>query len=326
VIEYVRMLVGVKAIETLSTGYLNALEYARQRIQGPDLPRAADKTSPRVAILRHPDVRRSLMMQKSHVEGLRALVLYTADVQDRIGALEYEAARGAGDEAALQALRRRNDLLLPLVKGYGSEKSYELLAQSLQVFGGSGYTRDYPIEQYLRDAKIDTLYEGTTAIQALDLFFRKIGRDQGATLSALLEEIHGFVKGDAGNGQLQAERALLGEALEHTGAMLTAMAGFYASSLMAADPSDSDGHIYRIGLNTTPLLYSIAELLIAWLLLRQADVALAAQASGSDDPFYAGKVAAARWFATQVLPQFSGRREILERTDLGIMELDDHAW
>jgi hypothetical protein len=326
VIEYARMLVGVKAIETLSTGYLNAVEYARQRIQGPDLPRAADKTSPRVAILRHPDVRRSLMTQKAHVEGLRALALYTADLQDRIGAAEHALANGTGDDGELDGMRRRNDLLLPLVKGYGSEKSYELLAQSLQVFGGSGYTRDYPLEQYIRDAKIDTLYEGTTAIQALDLFFRKIGRDQGATLSELLEEVYAFAKGDAGNGLLQAERALLGQALEHTGAMMTTLAGFYARSLMASDASEAAGQIYLIGLNTTPLLFSVAELLIAWLLLRQAEVALAAQAAGDTAPFYSGKIAAARWFATQVLPQFAGRREILERTDLGVMELDDAAW
>jgi hypothetical protein len=326
VIEYARMLVGVKAIETLSTGYLNAVDFARQRIQGPDLARATEKASPRVAILRHPDVRRSLMTQKSHVEGMRALALYTADLQDRIRLAEHEVANGAGDPAALDGLRRRNDLLLPLVKGYGSEKSYELLAQTLQVFGGSGYTRDYPIEQYLRDAKIDTLYEGTTAIQALDLFFRKIGRDHGTTLGALLEEVHAFAKGDAGNGQLQAERALLGDALEHTGAMLVAMAGFYARAQTASDAAGAAGQIYLIGLNTTQLLFTVAELLIAWLLLRQADVALAAQASGDHDPFYAGKIAAARWFATQVLPQFSARRDILERTDLGIMELDDGAW
>ena len=334
VIEYARMLVGVKAIETLSTGYLNAVDYARERIQGPDLARATDKTSPRVAIIRHPDVRRSLMAQKAHVEGLRALALYAADLQDRIRLAEHDgderatAAPGAAEasDERLEALRRRNDLLLPLVKGYGSEKSYELLAQSLQVLGGSGYTRDYPLEQYLRDAKIDTLYEGTTAIQALDLFFRKIGRDGGATLGALLEEVHAFAKGDAGNGRLAAERALLGEALEHTGDMLTAMAGFYGRSLAAREPADAAGQIYLIGLNATPLLFSIAELLIAWLLLRQAEVALAAQEQGSDDPFYAGKVAAAHWFATQVLPQFAGRREILQRTDLGVMELDDAAW
>ena len=326
VIEYARMLVGVKAIETLSTGYLNAVEYAKQRIQGPDLARATDKTSPRVAILRHPDVRRSLMTQKAYVEGLRALAFYTAHVQDRIRAAEHEQANGTGDAAALDRLRRRNDLLLPLVKGYGSEKSYELLAQSLQVFGGSGYTRDYPLEQYLRDAKIDTLYEGTTAIQALDLFFRKIGRDQGATLSELLEEINTFAKGDAGNGQLQTERALLGDALEHTGAMLSTLAGYYARSLMASDKAEAAGQIYLIGLNTTPLLFTVAELLIACLLLQQAEVAIAAQAAGKTDPFYSAKIAAARWFVTQVLPQFAGRREILERTDLGVMELDDDAW
>jgi hypothetical protein len=325
VIEYARMLVGVKAIETLSTGYLNAVEYATQRVQGADLARAADKTSPRVPIIRHPDVRRSLMDQKAHVEGLRALALYTADLQDRVRAAEHEAAAGGGDAETLEALRRRNDLLLPLVKGYGSEKSYELLAQSLQVFGGSGYTRDYPLEQYVRDAKIDTLYEGTTAIQALDLFFRKIGRDSGATLSALLEEVHAFAKGDAGNGQLQAERALLGEALEHTGGMLAAMAGFYARSRAAADDQAAAAQIYRLGLNTTPLLFSIAELLIAWLLLRHAEVALAALET-SDDAFYRGKVVAARWFAAQILPQFSARRTILEHTDLSVMEMDDDAW
>ena len=322
VIEYARMLVGTKAIETLSTGYLNAVEYARQRIQGPDLPHAADKTSPRVAIIRHPDVRRSLMQQKSHVEGLRALVMYIADLQDRIGVLEHDGADGA----TLDGLRRRNDLLLPLIKGYGSEKSYELLAESLQIFGGSGYTRDYPLEQYLRDAKIDTLYEGTTAIQALDLFFRKIGRDQGATLGELLAEVHEFAKGDAGNGQLLRERALLDTALQHTGGMLTTLAGFYARSLTAQDQANAAGQIYLIGLNATPLLFSIAELIIGWLLLRHAEVALEVQRTGSDDPFYAGKIAAARWFAAQVLPLFAARREILEHSDLGVMHLDDAAW
>jgi alkylation response protein AidB-like acyl-CoA dehydrogenase len=326
VIEYARMLVGVKAIETASTGYLNALAYARERVQGPDLARAADKTSPRVPIIRHPDVRRSLMMQKAHVEGMRALVLYTAVLQDDIGLLEHREASGDGDTEELERLRRRNDLLLPLVKGYGSETSYALLAQSLQTFGGSGYTRDYPLEQYIRDAKIDTLYEGTTAIQALDLFFRKIARDQGATITELFAEVHTFAKGDAGNGQLAAERTLLGEALEHTGAMLTTLGGYLAASATAADDADAAGHIYRVGLSTTPLLLSVAELVIAWLLLRHAEVALAARDGGDDDAFYEGKVAAARWFATQVLPTFAARRDVLERTDLAVMELDDRAW
>jgi alkylation response protein AidB-like acyl-CoA dehydrogenase len=326
VIEYARMLVGTKAIETLSTGYLNALQYARERVQGPDLARASEKTSPRVPIIKHPDVRRSLMTQKAHVEGMRALVLYTAVVQDDIGLLEHQVAAGTGDEVELQRLRRRNDLLLPLVKGYGSEKSYELLAQSLQILGGSGYTRDFPLEQYIRDAKIDTLYEGTTGIQALDLFFRKIARDQGATIRDLFGEVLQFAKGDAGNGALEAERALLDDALEHTGAMLTTLAGYLMTSMTNADQDEAAGHIHRVGLLTTPLLFSIAELVIAWLLLRHADVALDAQDAGDDDPFYDGKVAAARWFASQVLPTFAIRREILEATDLAVMKLDDRAW
>ncbi|HWB72016.1 MAG TPA: acyl-CoA dehydrogenase [Egibacteraceae bacterium] len=311
IVEYARMLVGAKAIETLSTGYLNALDYAKQRVQGPDLARAADKTAPRVEIIRHPDVRRMLMEQKAHVEGLRALVLYAASVQDRVALAE------ADDPDAAAGLARLNDLLLPLLKGYGSEKSYELLALSLQVLGGSGYCRDYPVEQYLRDAKIDTLYEGTTGIQGLDMFFRKVGRDQGATLARLLGEILAFAKGDAGDGALAAERNLLGRALEDVQGMVAAMARFARQS------------VYLAGLNTTGLLFSLSELVVGWLLLRQAEVALAAlrrDVTPADRAFYRGKVAAARYFTRTVLPLLSSRRSVVEGTDLALMELDDAAF
>ncbi len=317
VIEYARMMVGTKAIETLSTGYLNALDYAKERVQGADLTQAADKTAPRVEIIRHPDVRRMLMAQKAHVEGMRALVLYTASIQDEIEILE-EAGQSGGE--AHTAAVKRNDLLLPLVKGYGSEKSYELLSLSLQVLGGSGYIRDYPIEQYIRDAKIDTLYEGTTGIQGQDLFFRKIGKDQGATLTALLTEVAEFAKGDGGGGALAAERARLAAALEDVQGMLGSMVGFFGH--------ESGKGIYLVGLNTTEFLSSLSELVIGWLLLRHAEVALAAlgqDPSERDRAFYEGKVAAARWFAGRVLPQLSTRREILASTDMELMDLDDRA-
>jgi len=179
IIESARMMVGTKAIATLSTGYLNALEYAKERVQGADLVQMADKAAPRVTITHHPDVRRSLMTQKAYAEGLRALVLYTAAQQDAVALAE---ARGEHDELA----ERVNDLLLPLVKGVGSERSWVLLGtESLQTFGGSGFLQDYPLEQYVRDAKIDTLYEGTTAIQGMDFFFRKIVRDKGQALAHL---------------------------------------------------------------------------------------------------------------------------------------------
>ena len=179
VIEYARMMVGTKAIATLSAGYQQALAYAKTRVQGPDLTVAKDKNSPRVEIIKHPDVRRSLMTQKSYSEGMRALVLYTASIQD-----EFALAQADGsDKERIEDLLLINDLLLPIVKGYGSEKSWTLLGtESLQTFGGSGFTTDWPLEQYVRDAKIDTLYEGTTAIQGLDFFFRKIVRDRGLSL------------------------------------------------------------------------------------------------------------------------------------------------
>ncbi len=155
IIEYARMMVGTKAIATLSSGYLNALEYAKSRQQGADLLRQADKTAPRVEIIKHPDVRRSLMLQKAYAEGLRALVLYTATWQDTVA-----KAEAAGDAETAAVGKRVNDLLLPLVKGVGSERAYELLGhESLQTFGGSGFLQDYPLEQYVRDSKIDTLYE-----------------------------------------------------------------------------------------------------------------------------------------------------------------------
>ena len=311
VIENARMMVGTKAIATLSTGYLNALAFAKERVQGADLTQFTDKTAPRVTITHHPDVRRALMLQKSYAEGMRALVLYTATVQDSI---ELANATGTPNEDAA----RLNDLLLPIVKGVGSERSYELLAQSLQTFGGSGYLQDYPVEQYLRDAKIDTLYEGTTAIQGMDLFFRKVVRDKGSALAALMDQIALFAKGDAGNGQLKAERALLGTALEDAQGMVAAMVGFLT------DAADDARSVYKVGLNTTRLLLALGDLVIGWLLLRQAEAALLKLTAGTrDDAFYAGKVAAARFFAATRLPLLTAERAVTEMTDLDLMDLDE---
>ena len=170
------MMVGTKAIAHAVHRLPDALEYAKERVQGADLTQMTDKTAPRVTITHHPDVRRSLMPQKAYAEGLRALYLYTATYQD---AAVAQARARRRRRAAVTV----NDLLLPIVKGVGSERAYANLTESLQTFGGSGYLQDYPIEQYIRDAKIDSLYEGTTAIQAQDFFFRKIVRDQGVALA-----------------------------------------------------------------------------------------------------------------------------------------------
>ena len=322
VIENARMMVGTKAIATLSTGYLNALDYAKERVQGPDLTRASDKTAPRVTITHHPDVRRSLMTQKSFAEAMRALVLYTASWQDRVLVAEH---RGEKDELA----ERVNDLLLPIVKGYGSERSWVLLGtESLQTLGGSGFLQEYPIEQYVRDAKIDTLYEGTTAIQGQDLFFRKIVKDQAQALGHVANEVKAFIESEAGNGRLKVERELLGEALENGQAIV----GTLIEQLMSADPSAEGGdlrNIYKVGLNTSRLLMVLGDIVCSWLLLRQAEVALeklAGEVTPADKTFYEGKVAAAQFFARNVLPKIAAERAIAEGTDLSLMDLDEAAF
>jgi alkylation response protein AidB-like acyl-CoA dehydrogenase len=318
VIEYARMMVGTKAIATLSTGYLNALDYAKTRVQGADLTQMTDKTAPRVTITHHPDVRRSLMLQKSYAEGMRALIAYTAYWQDLI-----EMAQKGNTDVDLDMAERMNDLLLPIVKGVGSERSYEMLAVALQTYGGSGFLQDYPVEQYIRDAKIDTLYEGTTAIQGLDFFFRKMVKDQFKAVFHLAAQITETVKGDEGSGQLSAERELLGKALEDVQAMIGAM-GQWA---MASQQDVTE--LYRVGLNTTRLLMSTGDLVIGWLLIRQAEVALAALAAGPSDrdrAFYEGKVATARWFAANRLPLLAGERAVAEATSMEIMELAEEAF
>ncbi|MFM8773304.1 MAG: acyl-CoA dehydrogenase [Actinomycetota bacterium] len=318
VIENARMMVGTKAIAQLSAGYLAALDYAKTRVQGADLPQMMDKTAPRVTIIHHPDVRRGLMLQKSYVEGMRALVHYAAMWQDLI-----MMAKAGADGIDLDMAERVNDLLLPIVKGVGSERSYELLATSLQTFGGSGYLQDYPVEQYIRDAKIDTLYEGTTAIQGLDFFFRKMIRDQFKAIFYLAAQITETVKGDAGNGVLAAERELLGKALEDVQGMIAALGGWAMAS------QEDSTQIYKVGLNTTRLLLASGDLVIGWLLLRQAEVALAALeagASGKDKDFYEGKVLTAKWFAQNRLPLLAAERAVAEATDDAIMTLPETAF
>ena len=296
VIEYARMMVGTKAISTLSTGYLNALDYAKQRVQGPDLTQMTDKAAPRVTITHHPDVRLMLMRQKAWAEGMRALVLYTAHIQDEIALAESEGT----DPKQANLLVRLNDLLLPVVKAYGSEKGYELLATSLQILGGSGYLQDYPIEQYIRDAKIDTLYEGTTSIQGMDFFFRKIIRDKGKALNYISREMREFVKARRrrqpdrraraarqGDGRRRSHRVDHGRAPhDHSGRASQRLQG----GPQHHPPADGERR-------------------------RRRGVAAAAPGRGGagrprcrdspsarDKAFYEGKVAAAKWFARNVLP------------------------
>jgi alkylation response protein AidB-like acyl-CoA dehydrogenase len=322
VIEHARMMVGTKAMAELSAGYLAALDFAKTRVQSADLTQSGDKTAPRVTIIHHPDVRRQLMLQKAYAEGLRAVTLFTASIQDQIQQAQFDAANGTGksDDVA----ERLNDLMLPIVKGVGSERSYEQLGQALQVFGGSGFLQDYPLEQYIRDNKIDSLYEGTTAIQGQDFFFRKIVKDKGVALGALSTQIQTFLDSIADEGRLKVEREAVGRALTEVGMMVGAMIGQLTSA------QEDIRNVYKVGLNTTRLLMSCGDLAIGWLLLRQAAIALnkldGNGLSAADKAFYEGKLAVARFFATSVLPELVSRRKVVEGTDNAIMDIAEEVF
>jgi alkylation response protein AidB-like acyl-CoA dehydrogenase len=314
VIENARMTIGVKAAGTLSTGYLNALAFAKERVQGADMTQMTDKAAPRVTIIHHPDVRRSLMTQKAYAEGLRALYMYAAAHQNDDVALQVS---GADPSMA----HRVDDLLLPVVKGVSSERAYEILTESLQTFGGSGFLQDYPIEQYIRDAKIDSLYEGTTAIQALDLFFRKIIRDRGEAMAHVAAQISKTI--DTCDAALKTQADQLRTALEDVQAVTATLTGY----LMAA--AEESTEIYKVGLASVRFLLAVGDLLIGWRLLAQANVAhaaLSAGASKGDEAFYRGKIATATYFAANMLPELSALRGIIENLDDEIMRLPESAF
>jgi hypothetical protein len=259
-------------------------------------------------------VRRSLMTQKAYAEGLRALYMYAAAHQDDAVA---QRVSGADPEMA----HRVDDLLLPVVKGVGSERAYEILTESLQTLGGSGFLQDYPIEQYIRDAKIDSLYEGTTAIQALDFMFRKIVRDRGEALAHVASQVTNTI--DTCDSSLREYADLLHTALGDVQAMTATLSGY----LMRA--AEIPTEIYKVGLASVRFLLSVGDLLIGWRLLAQADVAHAAlhgSPSESDAAFYRGKIATAAFFAKNVLPHLSAVRGIIEAIDDDIMQLAESAF
>ena len=314
VIEQARMTIGVKAAGTLSTGYLNALAFAKERVQGADLTQMADKTAPRVTIIHHPDVRRSLMTQKAYAEGLRALYMYAAAHQDG-----NVAQRVSGADPGMA--HRIDDLLLPIVKGVSSERAYEILTESLQTLGGSGFLVDYPLEQYIRDSKIDSLYEGTTAIQALDFFFRKIVRDRGEALQFLTAQISTTI--ETCDEALKPQAELVQTALDDVTAMTGALTGY----LMSATQNPTE--IYKVGLGSVRYLLAVGDLLIGWRLLVHAGVAHAALAdapSTSDNSFYQGKIATATFFAKNMLPKLTAQRTIIESIDDDIMRVSEDAF
>lgn len=288
IITYVRLLVGVKAAAALSSAHLNARDYAVTRVQG--VPLGAPNDAGPQPIAQHPDIRRSLLTQRAYAEGARALYLYTATLIDRI-----EAAAAAGDTDRDASGRHR--FLLPIVKTWNAENAYRVISsECLQTFGGSGYLADYPVEQYARDTKVDSIYEGATGIQAIDLLTRRIVPDDGKQLDLLLADVRDTAARLADDPAFAAEAELLAEAADAVGRMSR-----------QAIKRATNGSIHVAGLGATPLLLAVGDVVVGWLLLRAAERAAQRLASEDadgtrDGEQLAGYEAAGRWFARQVLP------------------------
>ncbi|HVH42704.1 MAG TPA: acyl-CoA dehydrogenase [Labilithrix sp.] len=308
-----RISVGVQGLSVASTAYLNALEYAKERKQGASITHWKDATAPRVAIIEHADVRRMLLHMKALVEGIRALALKLAHHQDQV------VVNSGKDEAKTAYHQGQVDLLVPLVKAYGSDQGFRVCELAIQTYGGAGFTRDYPVEQYCRDAKIFSIYEGTNHIQAMDLVGRKLGQAGGANLQAFLGDIQKFVAAHSNHPTLGAAVKKLGSAQE-------ALAGTAMRLLMWFQ----SGQLALVPLSANRFCDMMSELSVGWLLLEGAVVADAAKAkvdaSHPDHAFYAGKVAAAQYFARNVLPGVQHKAELLADEDKSPLDIPDAAF
>lgn len=305
-----RIAVGVQGISVASSAFLNALEYAKERKQGASITHWKDATAPRVPIIEHADVRRMLLDMKARVEGIRALAVKLAHHQDRVRALEGK------DEAGVAYHQGQVDLLVPLVKAYGSDQGFRVCETAIQTYGGAGYTRDYPVEQYCRDAKIFSIYEGTNHIQAMDLVGRKLGQAGGANMQAFVGDIQKFVAANSTHPVIGPAVKKLGSAAETLGGNAMRLLMWFQSGQMGLVP-----------LYANRFLEMMSETAVAWLLLEGAAIAhekkKTVAAGHPDESFYAGKIAAALYYAKNVLPGVEDKARILAEEDKSALEIPD---
>ena len=308
-----RLGVGLQGVGVASTAYLNALDYARERKQGPSVRNWKDPAAPKVAIIEHPDVRRMLLDMKARVEGLRALVIKLASHRDHAEAL------GGKDDEKSTYHHGQVELLTPLVKAYNSDQAFRICETAIQTLGGAGYIKDYGIEQMCRDSKIFSIYEGTNHIQAMDLVGRKLGMSGGMHLMALVGDVGKFVAANSQHPVLGKEVAHLARAQEALSAAAMKLMGWFQA-----------GEMTMVPLHANRFLEMMSEFVVGWLLLEQGAIAHKAleggAKGGSDAAFYEGKIASARYFARNVLPGVNAKLELLNLDDDSPLQISDASF
>jgi alkylation response protein AidB-like acyl-CoA dehydrogenase len=305
-----RLLVGMQGFCCASASYMNAVNYARERIQGKNLLQVMDPNAPSVPIIQHPDVRRMLISMKAYVEGMRSLLYYAGYLSDQMAV--------AADESEKARLQGMLDLLIPICKGYVTDKSFEVCSTGVQVYGGYGYISEYPQEQLLRDCRITMIYEGTNGIQAMDLLGRKLGLNQGKPIMDLMVEIQKIIAQAKAIKGLEAYAALvekalnrLGEVAMHLGA--TAMSPKVMSAFAFAHP----------------LLEASGDVVMAWMLLWRGVIAAAQLEKGAkkkDRDFYDGQVKSAQYFTQAILPITMGKMDAIMATCDAAVEITEEGF
>jgi alkylation response protein AidB-like acyl-CoA dehydrogenase len=308
--NYARIGVGIQSLSIASSAYLNALDYARERKQGSSIKQWKDATAPRVPIIDHPDIRRMLLDMKSRIEGLRALAVKLTMHIDHATAID----KTGGDKALAEYHQGQVDLLVPLIKAYGSDQAFSVCATAIQVFGGAGYLHDWPVEQYCRDSKIFSIYEGTNHIQAMDLVGRKLMQRGGANVQAFGKDVAGFVAANKDHPVFKDGIAILGQAME----ALTATGGKFMQWF-------GGGRMEMVPTVANRFLEMMSETTLGWLLLEQGVIAEAALAGlAADHPdraFYEGKRYAAQYFAYNVLPGVAAKAQLIAREDRSVLDI-----
>jgi alkylation response protein AidB-like acyl-CoA dehydrogenase len=304
-----RIGVGLQSLSSASIAYLHALKYAGERLQGSSLMEMKNPEAPRVPIIRHPDVRRMLLWMKAHTDGFRALLYFCALCGDRV--------RAAADEAEQEKWRGFLEVLTPICKAYCSDMGFRVTETAIQVLGGYGYCSEYPVEQFLRDEKICSIYEGANGIQALDLVGRKLALKKGLYFMNLLGEMGGTA------GKYQAALPDLAPDVQAAMNTLAEVAMLFAANGKA-------GKFMVPVANATPFLMLMGQVIMAWMLLWQAGVAkeklAAPDGGGADRVFYEGKVATARFFIKHVLPEADAAARAIKSGDLSMMEIPDEGF
>jgi alkylation response protein AidB-like acyl-CoA dehydrogenase len=313
--NFARIGVGLQGLALASSAYLNALDYAKDRKQGSSIKHWKDATAPRVAIIEHPDVKRMLLDMKSRVEGLRALAVKLTMHLDRVTAL----TRTGGDSKQIDYHQGQVDLLVPLLKAYGSDQAFSICATAIQVYGGAGFLRDWPVEQYCRDSKIFSIYEGTNHIQAMDLVGRKLMQRGGANVQAFSADVAKFVAANKDHATLKDSVAVLGQAME----AMTSTGGKFMQWF-------GGGKLDMVPAVANRFLEMMSETTLGWLLLEQAVLAEQALAKTSadhpDHAFYTGKLYAAKYFALNVLPGVAAKAQLIAREDRSAVEVPIEAF